>query len=203
MTAERERCVKLLLPFCDARELVCIEASSKVQHEWVEKADLWEALCKAYTADPGEWRTQRGRKVDWPSKDGDTGKDWFSRLYYVHTLITKHDAVMCDKCGEWGATDLDFFECEQCQGTWCDGCAERGPDKRFVPCNRCPDFSQTICFECFADGKTERCECSGTDSWHSCCGRHAFSCERCDTTLCDGCADHHDCPVQSEQEEDE
>ena len=181
------------------------EVSSKTQHQWIEQEEVWEALCKACTTDPDDWQTQRGDKVSWPTKDGDTAKDWFLRLYELHTLITKHDAIACDKCGEWGATDLDSLECQGCQGKWCDDCAERGPSKREVPCEQCPDFSKICCRECFLEEKTLRCECSDTDSWHSCCGRHGFRCERCDALLCDRCKKAHrsECPEGADEEDEE
>eukprot|EP00438_Fugacium_kawagutii_P002748 Skav229384 [mRNA] locus=scaffold4358:38946:39296:- [translate_table: standard] len=113
------------------------------------------------------------------------------------------DAVLCQECGEWTSIEDDALECEDCQDIWCDHCAHRGPCKIFVPCRECPDFSKTHCWECFAAGKIQSCECRGTDTWHSCCGRHTFHCEKCDASLCDTCVQihHYDCP-DSEDEGD-
>ena len=206
---DTSRCLKLVLPFCDALELTRCEALSKAQRALIgsesseEGGALWDALCKHYMAEPLE--TARGQKVEWPEQDGDTHKDWFSRLYEVYQICTKYNAVKCQECGELGATELDHFECEQCDGCWCNDCGQRGPSKRDVSCKECPDFSQTHCWECFAEGKTLRCECSGTDSWHSCCGRHAFNCPRCDTLVCEYCEERHgyDCKEVEEDEDEE
>ena len=204
------KCLKLVLPFLDAMELTRSSASSKELRFCANSLELWEALCQRYVGE--ELLTQRGVKVPWPQRedifeDGDArnAKEYFETLYELFMFIMHKDAVSCDTCAEWTAIEDDALECEECLGKWCGSCAHRGPNKTFVPCKKCPDFSQFHCWECFAEGKTIQCECSGTDSWHSCCGRHAFHCSKCDATLCDGCQDRHDydCPCKGETDSGE
>ena len=204
------KCLKLVLPFLDAMELTRSSASSKELRFCANSLELWEALCQRYVGE--ELLTQRGVKVPWPQRegifeDGDArnAKEYFETLYELFMFIMHKDAVSCDRCAEWTAIEDDALECEECLGKWCGSCAHRGPNKAFVPCKKCPDFSQSHCWECFAEGKTIQCECSGTDSWHSCCGRHAFHCSKCDATLCDGCQDCHDydCPCKGETDSGE
>lgn len=207
------KCLKLALPFLDALELTRSSASSKELSFCGNSVQLWEALCQRYLGE--DLLTQRGVKVPWPKRedamaleDGtSTGnpKEYFETLYELFIFITQKDAISCDTCKEWAAIEDDALECEECLGKWCGSCAHRGPSKRDVPCKECPDFSQSHCWECFAEGKNIQCECSGTDSWHSCCGRHAFNCSKCDATLCDGCQDRHDydCPRKGETDSGE
>ena len=197
------KCLKLALPFLDALELTRSSASSKELSFCGNSVQLWEALCQRYLGE--DLLTQRGVKVPWPKREDENPKEYFETLYELFIFITQKDAISCDTCKEWAAIEDDALECEECLGKWCGSCAHRGPSKRDVPCKECPDFSQSHCWECFAEGKNIQCECSGTDSWHSCCGRHAFNCSKCDATLCDGCQDRHDydCPRKGETDSGE
>ena len=122
-------------------------------------------------------------------------EDYVETLYTQFIFFKERDAFECSQCQKWTCKEEKALECEICMEVWCDSCADRGPDKTQVPCNECPDFSTSHCNECFVEGKTERCECSHSDSWHSCCGRHAFDCPKCDATLCDGCEQDHECDI--------
>eukprot|EP00438_Fugacium_kawagutii_P015316 Skav221905 [mRNA] locus=scaffold1395:947433:948418:- [translate_table: standard] len=186
---ERLRCLKLVLPFVDGKELFVTEVANKQVRSWVLEFDLWEALCEAYSGEDLE--TQRGQDVPWPDRDGDTAKDYFQTLYKLERFMKEHDAVRCLKCDEWTSSRLDALECELCRKIWCERCAQPGARKSDLICDECPDFSKTHCWDCFAEGKTLHCMCVGTDSWHGCCGRHAFTCDRCDRNVCKGCEDRH------------
>lgn len=183
------------MKFLEGQELARAEVSNKALKDSVE-ASHWDWLSSQLISE--ELVSKRGEPIPWPEKEGD-GKVGYSELYEFQQDMTQGDAVKCQCCGSFQTIEHLALECEQCQGTWCDSCAEPGPR---LSCNQCPDFSKTHCHECFAEGKTMHCECRGTDSWHSCCGRHGFECERCDALLCEGCASYHDCP-EGEQEEDE
>lgn len=201
---ETSRCLKLVLPFLDAVDLVRSSVSCKDLHVSTQQSSLWEGLCHSYTAEI--WQTQRGDEVEFPEReDGESAKQYFERLYERYIFFRDCDTVRCNRCNDWTSIGDDGLECEDCKGIWCDKCAIRGPSKHWLPCKDCPDFSKTHCLECFHDGKTLRCECHGTDSWSHCCGRHAFNCEKCNATLCRFCVNHHsyDCPEKDEEEEDE
>lgn len=199
---DTSRCLKLVLPFLDAVELLRAAACRKDIQSLTQQPELWEALCRSYTADC--WETQRGDQVEAPEREADeSGRQYFERLYERYIYFRDKDVICCDKCRDWTSIEDDALECEDCCGKWCQNCAEPAPSKFFVPCSECPDFSKSHCHECFAEGKTMHCECSGTDSWHSCCGQHGYNCEKCDATLCEGCGPHHDCPNQNDEDEDE
>jgi len=165
---------------------------------------LWKALCINLTKQ--ELFNPEVGAVPWPKNTvpGDTHesqKDCYIKLHDWHRFVTQCELGHCMECQE--LVDVAVaFRCEGCGVQWCDNCGERGPDKRFVPCKICPDFSKSHCNECFHEGKTWRCECSHTDSWHSCCGRCGFNCPKCDAMLCDGCEDRHECEGGEEDEED-
>lgn len=192
----------MALPFLDAVELVRAEVSCKDLQSSTQQPELWEALCRSYTA-ADRWRTQRGDQAQPPEREaGDSGRQYFERLHERYIYFRDKDVICCDQCCDWASMEDDALECEGCCGKWCQDCAERAPCKDSVPCGECPDFSKTHCHECFSEGKTLRCECADTDSWHSCCGRHGYVCEKCDATLCHGCGPYHDCPNQNDEDED-
>ena len=188
-----------ILPFLDGVELAAAEAASHAAKGLVLRRQLWEALCQAYISEV--LQNQDGKIVPWPERQTDSdGKQYFREVFDIADMVRNGEANQCETCGTWysSASGLD---CEGCDGHWCDDCAERGPSR--LPCPECPDFSKTHCWQCFAKGKIERCECADTDSWHSCCGRHTFRCERCDVRLCRGCRSWHDCKGGSGSEDDE
>eukprot|EP00439_Symbiodinium_sp_Y106_P068241 s2571_g11.t1 len=159
-----------ILPFLDGVELAAAEAASHAAKGLVLRRQLWEALCQAYISEV--LQNQDGKIVPWPERQTDSdGKQYFREVFDIADMVRNGEANQCETCGTWysSASGLD---CEGCDGHWCDDCAERGPSR--LPCPECPDFSKTHCWQCFAKGKIERCECADTDSWHSCCGRHTF-----------------------------
>ena len=181
--------------FLEGQELARAELCHKNVRDRLQKSH-WDWLSGQLIS--SELFSRRGEVIPWPEKEAE-GKAGFAELYDFQQDMVHGDAVKCQDCGAWQTIEHLALECEQCQGTWCDSCAERGPK---LPCKECPDFSKTHCHECFVEGKTLRCECADTDSWHSCCGRHAFECKRCDQLLCEGCESYHDCPEGEEEEED-
>mmetsp|Transcript_36077 Transcript_36077/g.83079 ORF Transcript_36077/g.83079 Transcript_36077/m.83079 type:complete len:210 (-) Transcript_36077:40-669(-) len=200
---DRRSCLSHILPFLDALELARSETANLLMRSVTEQKKLWGHLCDIYLAE--ELINQSGNTVPWPSRlPEERDSSYCGRLHMLATLVQNHEVVECQDCSIWISTDTtsDGLHCEVCGGHWCNDCAERGPCKQFVPCNKCPDFSQTHCQECFNDGKTLHCECSGTDSWHSCCGRCAWECARCNQLLCEGCEDRHDCPGDEDEQEE-
>ena len=176
------RCLKPVLPFLDAVDLLRSSVSCRDLCVSSQQSALWEGLCHSYTA--VNWQTQRGDEVEFPEReDGESAKQYFERLYERYAFFRDCDTVRCKKCNDWTSIEDDGLECEDCKEIWCDNCAIRGPSKHWLNCKDCPDFSKTHCLECFHHGKTLRCECYGTDSWSNCCGRHAFNCETCNATL--------------------
>ena len=143
-----------------------------------------------------------GKKIPWPERETtETGKQYCGRLCRWAKMVAKGDVRDCNTCQSWVPVDDNALHCESCDGFWCEKCKEAGPSKEEVPCEKCPDFSKDHCFECFAEGKTDRCFCSNSDSWHSCCGRHARFCDKCDEFVCDGCEDIHADHCEGEEEE--
>ena len=76
---ESLRCLKLSLPFLDAKELGISEVSSTAVQLSVERSNLWESLCDSYGQ--GTLESRRGQDVYWPDRDEDTAKDFAQRLY--------------------------------------------------------------------------------------------------------------------------
>lgn len=79
VSMESLRCLKLSLPFLDAKELGISEVSSTAVQLSVQRSDLWETLCDSYSQRTLE--SHRGEDVYWPDRDEDTAKDYAQRLY--------------------------------------------------------------------------------------------------------------------------
>ena len=182
--------VRHVLPFLDALDLARSESVNRTWCSSAAELNLWEGLCAMYKST--KLATRAGRDVPWPEQGQQSLRQYTGALHALERLILNNDVQQCEGCVGWLRED-DGFTCEECQGFWCDECKNVGPDKIQVPCKLCPDFSKSHCHQCFDEGRTEYCECKSTDSWHSCCGRHAFDCEKCGACLCDGCCGYHEC----------
>jgi hypothetical protein len=87
---DTSRCLKLVLPFLDAVELVRAAACWKDIQSLTQQPELWEALCRSYTADC--WETQRGDQVEAPEREADeSGRQYFERLYERYIYFRDKD----------------------------------------------------------------------------------------------------------------
>ncbi|CAE7313686.1 CSTF77 [Symbiodinium sp. KB8] len=156
------RSIKHVLPFLDGVELAAAEAVSKAAKDFVLRRQLWEGLCQAYISEV--LQNQDGKTVPWPERQKDSdGKQYFTEVFDIAHMVRNGEVNQCETCGTWySSEDSSGLDCEGCNGHWCDDCAERGPSH--LRCPECPDFSKTHCWQCFADGKVERCECCAADA---------------------------------------
>lgn len=89
---DTSRCVKLVLPFLDAVELLRAAACRKDIQSLTQQPELWEAFCRSYTADG--WSTQRGDQVEAPEREADeSGRQYFERLYERYIYFRDKDTV--------------------------------------------------------------------------------------------------------------
>mmetsp|Transcript_35909 Transcript_35909/g.65922 ORF Transcript_35909/g.65922 Transcript_35909/m.65922 type:complete len:217 (+) Transcript_35909:39-689(+) len=205
-------CSKLVLPFLDGVTLAYAERTNRDWSKAIQQVDLWRPLCEKYLSQPHVRVVSLGEDVPWldvaPTEQVDVHKDTFRQLHKFYKFCTEKELVRCEgtQCRRphqlIDVKDESNLFCESCNGRWCEDCAEPGPDKQSVPCKECPDFSKISCQECYQEGKTFRCECSHSDSWHSACGRHGWECE-CGALLCEGCADCHECSANGDEDKDE
>ena len=87
---DTSRCLKLVLPFLDAVELLRAAACRKDIQSLTQQPELWEALCRSYTADC--WETQRGDQVEAPEREADeSGRQYFERLYERYIYFRDKD----------------------------------------------------------------------------------------------------------------
>ena len=87
---ETSRCLKLVLPFLDAVELQKAAVSRKEVQSLTQQPELWEALCRSYTAEG--WSTQRGDQVKAPEREADeSGRQYFERLYERYIYFRDKD----------------------------------------------------------------------------------------------------------------
>eukprot|EP00658_Telonema_sp_P-2_P071201 TRINITY_DN60505_c0_g1_i1.p1 TRINITY_DN60505_c0_g1~~TRINITY_DN60505_c0_g1_i1.p1 ORF type:complete len:233 (-),score=29.30 TRINITY_DN60505_c0_g1_i1:270-968(-) len=137
----------------------------------------------------------------WAAKPGQQPKALdahrYCEEYCQFRLMTLFDRLQ--PCwGENGSScDQRMFDGEaarcdnNCNRRWCAECADECLGVHDIECSQCPDYSNW-CHECFHEGKTEECDCAGTDSWHFACGRHVTECEMCGNNLCENCSEDHD-----------
>ena len=90
------RCLKLALPFLDAVELLRAAGCQKETQSFVsQQPELWEALCRSYTAD--SWSTARGDQVEPPEREADeSGRQYFERLYERYIFFRDKDTGFQD-----------------------------------------------------------------------------------------------------------